>query len=114
MPQQQKHRVAAYVNLSPVSSPGPTVEREEQLDAIVSFAGAGRWRMFWGLDILTIMWVTREPWLPCSGRERFGLRACICDEETSPTAVACCDWRPCLLRTEVCGLPSAVQTSGRQ
>ena len=36
---------------------GPTGQRQEHLEAIVSFAGAGqRRRLFWGLDILTIKW----------------------------------------------------------
>ena len=40
-----------------MSAPGPTGERQEHLDAIVSFAGAGqRRRLLRGLDILTIKW----------------------------------------------------------
>ena len=46
-----------HVKLSPMSAPGPTGERQEHLDAVVSFAGAGqRRRLFRGLDILTIKW----------------------------------------------------------
>ena len=46
-----------HVKLSPMSAPGPTGERQEHLDAIVSFAGAGqRRRLFRKLDILTIKW----------------------------------------------------------
>ena len=38
-----------------MSAPGPTGERQEHLDAIISFAGAGqRERLFRGLDISTI------------------------------------------------------------
>ena len=33
-----------HVKLSPMSAPGPTGERQEHLDAIVSFAGAGQRR----------------------------------------------------------------------
>ena len=43
--------------LSPVSAGGPIGERQEHLDAVVSFAGAGqRRRLFRGLDLLTIKW----------------------------------------------------------
>ena len=46
-----------HVKLSPMSAPGPTGERQEHLDAIVSFAGAGQRRcLFRGLDVLTIKW----------------------------------------------------------
>ena len=41
------------------------------------------------------------PWLPSSAGERLELHASICDEGTSPTDVARCDWRRCLPRTEV-------------
>ena len=42
-----------HVKLSPMSAPGPARERQEHLDAIVSFAGAGqRRRLFRGLDVL--------------------------------------------------------------
>ena len=38
-----------HVKLSFVSAPGPTDERQEHADAVVSFAGAGqRRRLFWG------------------------------------------------------------------
>ena len=44
-----------HVKLSPTSTPGLPGERQEHLDAIVSFAGAGqRRRLLRGLDILTI------------------------------------------------------------
>ena len=50
-----------HVKLSPMSAPGPTGERQEHLDAIVSFAGARqRRRLFRGLDILTIKWATGD------------------------------------------------------
>ena len=46
-----------HVKLSPMSASGPTGERQEHLDAIVSFAGAGqRRRLFRGIDMLTIKW----------------------------------------------------------
>ena len=50
-----------HVKLSPVSAPGPTGNRQEHLDAIVSFAGAGQRRR--GLDILRSSgpW---ETWFP--------------------------------------------------
>ena len=44
-----------------MSAPRPTGERQEHLDAIVSFAGAGqRRRLFRGLDTLTIKWATGD------------------------------------------------------
>ena len=44
-----------HVILSPVSALGPTCEGQEDLDAVVSFAGGGqRRRLFRVLDILTI------------------------------------------------------------
>ena len=44
-----------------MSALGPTGERQEHLDASVSFAGAGqRRRLFRGLDILTIKWATGD------------------------------------------------------
>ena len=43
-----------HVKLAPISAPGPTVEREEHLEAVISFGGAGqRRRPFRGLHILT-------------------------------------------------------------
>ena len=43
------------------SLPGPTDERQEHLDAIASFAGAGqRRRLFRGLHTLTIKWATGD------------------------------------------------------
>ena len=51
-----------HVKLSPTSAPGPTGDRQEHLDAPVSFAGTGqRRRLFWSLDILTIKWHGRPP-----------------------------------------------------
>ena len=50
-----------HVKLPPVRAAGPTGERQEHLDAVVSFAGAGqRRRLFRELDILTIMWATGD------------------------------------------------------
>ena len=46
-----------HVKLAPMSAPGPTGERQEHQDAIISFAGAGRRRrLFRLLDILTNKW----------------------------------------------------------
>ena len=46
-----------HVKLAPISAPGSTGERQEYLDAIIYFAGAGqRRRLFRDLDILTIKW----------------------------------------------------------
>ena len=46
-----------HVRLALMSAPGPTGERQEHLDAIISFAGAGqRRRLFRGRDVLLIKW----------------------------------------------------------
>ena len=43
-----------HIKLAPMNAPGPIGERQEHLDAIISFAGVGqRRRLFRGLDILT-------------------------------------------------------------
>ena len=44
-----------HIKLVPMSAPGPTGERQEHLDAVVAFAGAGqRRRMVRVLDVLTV------------------------------------------------------------
>ena len=44
-----------HVKLAPMSAPGSTGQRQEHMDAVISFAGAGqRGRLFRLLDILTI------------------------------------------------------------
>ena len=46
-----------HVKMAPMSALGPRGDRQEHLDAVISFAGAGqRRRLFRGLDILTIKW----------------------------------------------------------
>ena len=48
-----------HVKLAPMRAPGPAGERQEHLDAIIAFAGAGqRRRMFGTLGILTVKWAT--------------------------------------------------------
>ena len=50
-----------HVKLARMSAPGPTGERQEHVDAIVSFAGAGhRRRLFRELDIFTTKWATGD------------------------------------------------------
>ena len=50
-----------HVKLAPMSAPGPTGERQEHLDAVISFAGAGqRRRLFRGLDNVTIKWAVGD------------------------------------------------------
>ena len=57
-PNQNRYCFAAA---RPMSAPGPTGERQEHLDAIVFFAGAGqRIFLFRDLDILTIKWATGD------------------------------------------------------
>ena len=44
-----------------MGAPGPTGERQEHLDVIISFAGASqRRRLFRELDILAIKWATGD------------------------------------------------------
>jgi hypothetical protein len=46
-----------HVKLTPLSAPGPTGDRQEHLDAVVDFAGAGqRRRLFRALGQLTVKW----------------------------------------------------------
>ena len=53
--QQHRYRVTAACQTGAQSAPGPTGERQEHVDAIISFAGAGQGRrLFRSLDILTI------------------------------------------------------------
>ena len=55
------------VRLAPLSAPGPSGERQEHLDTICSFAGAGhRRRLFRAIDTLTIRWAIGN--LPVSCR----------------------------------------------
>ena len=73
-----------HVKLSPMSAPGPTGERQEHLDATVSFAGAGqRRRWFWELDILTIEWATGD--LPEECRFLFDTQLMFLKKEKDPT-----------------------------
>ena len=47
-----------HVKLAPVGAPGPTGERQEHLDAVVAFAGAGqKRRLFRILHIFTVKWL---------------------------------------------------------
>ena len=73
-----------HVKLSPMSAPGPTGERQEHLDAIVSFAGAGqRRRLFRGLDILTIKWAICD--LPEECRFLLNTQLMFLKREKDPT-----------------------------
>ena len=71
---------------SPISAPGgPTGERQEHLDAIVSFAGAGhRRRLFRELDILTIKWATGD--LPEECRFLLNTQLMFLKKEKDPTS----------------------------
>ena len=60
-PEQNRHRVAPSCQTDLMSAPGPTGKRQEHLNAIVSFAGAGyRRRQFRELHILTIKRATGD------------------------------------------------------
>ena len=46
-----------HVKIAPMSAPGPSGDRQEHLDSIVDFAGAGqRRKLFRALDQLTVRW----------------------------------------------------------
>ena len=79
-----------HFKLAPISAPGPTGERQEQLDAIVSFAGAGhRRRLFRGIDILTIKWATSD--LPEERRFLLNTQVTFLKKEKDPTSKQCDD-----------------------
>ena len=57
----QVSRRSRMSKVAPMSAPGSTGERQENLDAIVSFAGGGqRRRLFRRLDTLPIKWATGD------------------------------------------------------
>ena len=67
------------------SSLGPTGERQEHLDAIVSFAGARqRRRLFRGLHILTLKWATGD--LPEECRFLLNTQLMFLKKEKDPTS----------------------------
>ena len=73
-----------HVKLSLMSAPVPSGERQEYLDAIVSFAGAGQRRhLFQGLDILTIKWATGD--LPEECRFLLNTQSIFLKKEKDPT-----------------------------
>ena len=79
-----------HFKLAPVSAPGPTGERQEHLDAIVSFAGDGhRRRLFRGLDILTIKWATGDLAEEC--RFLLNTQVMFLKKEKDPTSKQCDD-----------------------
>ena len=59
-PNQNRYRFPASVELSPTSAPGLTGERQENLDAVVSLAGAAEETPVSVIDILTIKWATGD------------------------------------------------------
>ena len=73
-----------HVKLSPMSAPGPSGERQQHLDATVSFAGAGqRRRLFQGLDILMVKWATGD--LPEECRFLLNTQLMFPKKEKDPT-----------------------------
>ena len=77
--------VAPAVKLAPVSAPGPAGERQEHLDAIVSFAGVGqKRRLFRGLNILAITWAVGD--LPEECRFLPNTRLVFLKKENDPTS----------------------------
>ena len=73
-----------HVKLASMSAPGPTGERQEHLDAIISFAGAGQRRLlFRGLDILTFKWAVGD--LPEDGRFLLNTLFMFLKKENDPT-----------------------------
>ena len=68
-----------------MGAPGPTGERQEHLDASVSFAGAGQgWRLFRGHDILTIKWAMGD--LPEECRFLLNTQLMFLKKEKDPTS----------------------------
>ena len=83
---QSKTGIASlfHVKLSPMSAPGPAGERQQHLDAIVSFAGAGQTSRFVPiLDILTITWATGD--LPEECRFVLNTQLMSLKKEKGPT-----------------------------
>ena len=73
-----------HVKLAPMSAPDPTGERQEHLDAIISFAGVGqRRRLCRGLDILTIKWAIGD--LPEECRFLLNTQLMFLKKEKDPT-----------------------------
>ena len=74
-----------HVKLAPMSVPGTTDERQEHLDAIISFAGPGqRRRLFRGLDVLTIKWAIGD--LPEECRFLLNTQLMFLKKEKDPTS----------------------------
>ena len=74
-----------HVKLSLTSAPGPTGERQEHLDAIVSFAGAGqRRRLFRALDKVTHKWSAGD--LPEECRFLLNTQLMFLRKEKDPTS----------------------------
>ena len=68
-----------------MSDPDPTGERQEHLDAIVSFAGAGQWRrLFRELENFTIKWATGD--LPEECRFLLNTQLMFLKKEKDPTS----------------------------
>ena len=77
--------VSLRCKLSPMSAPGPSGERQEHLDATVSFAGVGqRRRLFRGLDILTVKWATGD--VPEECRFLLNTELMFLKKEKDPTS----------------------------
>ena len=84
-PQQNRCRFAAARQTVANECPGATRERQEHLDAIVSFAGGGqRRRLFRGIDILTIKWATGD--LPEECRFLLNTQLMFLKKEKYPTS----------------------------
>ena len=92
--------VSLRCKLSPMSAPGPTGERQEHLDATVSFAGVGqRRRLFRGLDILTVKWATGD--VPEEGRFLLNTQPTFLKKEKDPTSKQFDDeWIPSLTEAQ--------------
>ena len=67
-----------------MSAPGPTGERQEPLDDMITFAGAGqRRRLFRVLDILTVKWATGD--IPEECRFLLDMELMFLKKEKDPT-----------------------------
>ena len=74
----------SHVKLAPMNAPCPTGERQEHLDAVMSFAGAGqRRRQFRGFGIILVKWATTD--LPEERRFLLNTQVMFLKKEKDPT-----------------------------
>ena len=73
-----------FVKIAPLSAPGPSGDRQEHLDAVLQFAGAGqRRRLFRALDSLTVRWAIGD--LPLSCRWLLNTQVMFLRKDAEPS-----------------------------